>query len=534
MELVLSPCKSWRGWPVAICFVLAGVALGAEPAQVSPEPLAKEIDRRIEAFWKQSAVTPAPEADEFTLWRRLYLDLNGRIPRRDEWEALAQTKGAVDERYAAAVRSLLAGPEFSLHWGAELDQFIQGDYAGNGEFVDYLRSRLHAGAAWDAIFRELLLGPWETAEQRPAQRFLDVRAKDVDRLTTDATRVFFGVDISCARCHDHPLVDDWKQDHYYGMVSFFHRTTGGKGKVSEKTDGAVTFRTALGEQKTASVMFLTGTIVAPAEGESKQSATASRRRQLVEAALAEPRFLSRAVVNRIWASLLGRGLVEPVDQLHSGNAPSVPGLLEFLADDFVASGYNLKRLIGAVVLSKPYRLAGRTANSALPNPANFAAFPLRHLSRRQFGLSLLIATGHDAFGPSDAIFSRAEKISGAAGVLRMTQYLQTEAKLPSFQQGLDPGRDGQSSAAEALFVSNNPQIQKWFLAEGDSLASQLSSEQQLPALVQRAVRTVLSRPLADDQSAELVRFVESHPDRKQACQELLWALAASAEFRFQH
>ncbi len=138
---------------------------------------------------------------------------------------------------------------------------IQGSYAGNDQFVDYLRRGLRERKSWDTVFRELMLGPWDSEAMKPANRFLDKRAKNLDALTADAARAFFGVDVSCAKCHDHPLVADWTQDHFYGMASFFNRTTGGKGKVGEKNEGEVTFLAADGQAKTAKMMFLSGRVV---------------------------------------------------------------------------------------------------------------------------------------------------------------------------------------------------------------------------------------------------------------------------------
>src|SRR5262249_41820418 len=153
--------------------------------------------------------------------------------------------------------------------------------------------------SWDTIFRSLLVGPWKTDADKGAKGFLLKRAKNLDALTSDASRAFFGVDITCARCHDHPLVTDWKQDHYYGLASFFHRTQAATktGEITEKPDGELTFNVRGGGQHTAQLMYLTGLVVdaGKQDGAKKKDGSQSTRRELlVDAALAERSLFSRA------------------------------------------------------------------------------------------------------------------------------------------------------------------------------------------------------------------------------------------------
>src|SRR5262249_11743192 len=195
--------------------------------------------------------------------------------------------------------------------------------------------------------------------------------QSLDDLTNDTARVFFGVNVSCAKCHDHPLVSDWKQDHYYGMASFFNRTQGKRGgDVQEKSDGDVQFVTTKGERRTAKVMFLSGRMA--------DAAKPARREQLGQIALEDRHFFSRAIVNKLWAYLLGRGLVQPVDQMHSANPPAIPGLLEWLGDDLAANGYDLDRLIAGIVCSRVYQLSSVPAGEE-PAGTPFPAPPPQRL-----------------------------------------------------------------------------------------------------------------------------------------------------------
>lgn len=511
---------------------LTSKAIAAEPFAAA----AHQIDKHLTAHWQAKDITPANVADDATLLKRVTLDLIGRIPTLAEMELQLKDKQPLAERYPAIVAELLESPEFSLHMGAMLDEMLQGSAAGNADFSDYLRRSLREGKPWDKLFRELLVGPWDVPERKPATKFLELRAKDLDKLTTDTTRIFFGVDVSCARCHDHPLVDDWKQDHYYGMASFFHRTTGGKGSISEKNEGDVTFKAADGSQQTARVMFLSGQVATDPPEQDGKKPKVSRREQLVEIALSEQKFLSRALVNRLWEQFFGRGLVHPVDQIHSGNPPSVPGLLEWLAEDFVASGYNVKQLVGAIVSSRAYQLSSRWEHSTrVPDEGDFAVMRLQLLTPRQYAFSVLVATGRADFSSPSALEQRVERLSGNTGSKRITQYLATEQQAAELLKNLDQKQDGQTSAAEALFLSNNSAVQKLFVADEKTLSANLVAIQDPKQLAEAAIRGVHGRAADTSEIERLTAWINSQTSpRQQTCEQLVWVLVTSAEFRFKH
>lgn len=526
---------------VIVFFVLTHPSFAADKV-LSVEQAAAKIDGFAESHWSAHGIQPADRSDNAAFLRRITLDLAGRIPTTSELDQFLGDKSK--DKRTKVIAQLINGPEFPLHMGSVLDQMIQSRHAGNADFVDYLRRNVRDNKAWDVVFRELMLGPWDTDELKNANRFLDKRAKTPDVLTVDATRVFFGVDISCAKCHDHPLVADWSQDHFYGMASFFNRTTGGKGKVGEKTEGDVKFQDSDGKEKTARVMFLNGQVLdetAATESTTDDRKPASkpvgRREQLVNVALEERYFFSRSLVNRLWQHLFGSGLVHPVDQMHSANASAVPGLLEWLADDFVESGYDLRRLITVLVSSRIYQLSSEWPHdSEIPDATLFAVATLRPLSRRQLSFSLLLATGNARLPGPDPVQLRVERYLSVPGVQRVSQYLAIEKQAEELTRSLDPRTaDFQSSAVEALFMSNNPVTQNLVAAKDDNLAARLASLQDTRKVVATAIRMVFSREPRDDELPRLTEWFEKQKsDRSAAAAQLVWALVASAEFRFNH
>ncbi len=520
-------------FPMQLPFLcIAGVMCAAGPLRADgPSDLTAAIDARMEQHWQNAQVTPAALVDDAAFLRRLTLDLAGRIPTQREARAFAQDTAA--DKRVRAIRRLMDGPEYSLHLGRVLDEIIQGKYAGEPEFLEYIRAAAAQHKGWDRIFREVLLGPWDTKEMQGAQRFLSRRLNNLDDLTNDTAVVFFGVNISCAKCHDHPLVEDWKQDHYFGMASFLNPTyEGGKGNkgknnmpsLAEKGTAPVAYVTTKGERRTAKVMFLSGAVMTDPE---PKATPVSRRAQLVDSALEEKKFFSKAIVNRLWAYLMGRGLVSPTDQMHSANKPAVRGLLDFLGEDFAEHNYDIDRVMAALTASKVYQLASiRASESEEPKAKDFAVAPLRPLTPTQYAMSLVLAVGDDGFDKAETPEAR----------LRSYRSLEGQASALVGTKLLDPRSDRfQSSAGEALYLSNNADVQKLVTPAGNNLAARLAAMADAKQLVETAVWAVCSRPPTEQEREHLIKWIEERKDnRAKACSQLLWALLTSAEFRFNH
>jgi len=524
--------------------LLAAITLAGDSPSIgraaAEDRVVEKLDALVAQHWQAAGVNPAELADDSTFLRRVTLDLLGRIPTFRE--AVAFAEDSAPDKRRQAIRRLLDSPEYALHFGNVLDELIQGKYANDRDFIAYLRRSVAQRKSWDQLFREIMLGPWDSDEQKPASRFLSKRIRDLDDLTTDTSRVFFGIEIACAKCHDHPLVPDWTQHHYYGMASFFNRTYefGKERIVGEKDGDDVTFVDRAGNQSTARIMFLSGKVIGEptfvidpklkdlkerrkAEGRYLEPAF-SRRQQLVAVALEEKTFFSRAVVNQLWNYLLGRGLVHPVDQMHSENPPSVDGVLELLAEDFSSSGYDLDRVVNTIVSSRAYQLSSTWQSAAEPPAAeHFAVAPLRPLTPRQYAFSAALAAGGEAFDQS-AAESRAD------------QYRDLENRSAGLIESLDRRTANfQSSASEALFMSNNPAVQQLVAPADSNLVARLAAIPETGKLVDTAVWTVLGRSPDSDERLHLEQWFESRKqDRADACSRLVWALVTSAEFRFNH
>ncbi|MCZ2343700.1 MAG: DUF1549 and DUF1553 domain-containing protein [Bacteroidales bacterium] len=533
---------------LTIVLVFAGFAPAVELLPAN-KPIETVIDLAIQARLQADGVQPAPQADDATLIRRLTLDLVGRIPTLVETDDYV---GSSDpNKRAKLVDRLMASPGFVRFQAEQLDVMLNSTVAGDdrrqGSVRNYLRTALADGKTWDQIFRDLMLPNEDDPKTKSAVNFLKARARDTDRLTNDVSVAFFGVNVSCAQCHDHPLVADWKQDHFYGMKSFLDRTYEAGNFLAERGAGLVKFKPTRGPERSAQMMFLTGTIVdSPTVREltkdeqkrekeliekAKQDKKAppappfSARAQLVELALKpkESQFFARSIVNRLWYRLLGYGLVMPLDQMHSENPASHPALLDWLARDFRDHGYNLRQTIRGIVLSQTYSRSSIDPREIPPAASYFAVGRLKPLTPMQLAASLRIATrdpaGFAGMKPDERERQIESLVSGAAG---FAAYFE------------EPGDDFQIGVAEALFFSNSDRIAQEFLNNhGGTLLGRLKTVTDPREAVTLLVRTVYGRLPNADEMKGLTDYLARRTDRTpEAYKQILWALLTASEFRF--
>ncbi len=507
------------------------------------DPLGAVIDRHVDAKLKADAVAPAPQADDYTLVRRLTLDLVGRIPTTQESDAFVQSKES--DKRAKLVDRLLASPAFARYQASLFEVMLNDGKAGSG-LREYLTKSIAANKPWDVIFRELLLP--DEAVNKGTSEYLKPKLGDTDKLTSDVSVAFFGVNVSCAQCHDHPNVKDWTQDHFYGMKSFLSRTYDAGGVIAERPSGLVKFKPTKGAERQAKLMFLTGATIdtdtvrelnkdeqkkqKEMEEQAKKDKKAppppefSARAKLVEVALRpkEAEFFSKNIVNRMWHRFLGVGLVTPLDQMHSANRPSHPELLNELAADMTANKYDLRRLVRGIVMSKSYSRGSKYTSEAHPDSSTFAVAQLKPLTPFQLATSLKIATTDPKTfdGKADEVEKRLEQMESAARGFAGSIAQPTD----NFQIGV----------SESLLFSNSDRVLKEFLTDGNgTLLGRVKAEKVDADAHKLLVRTALARPATTAELKALGEYAARRTDRPaDANKQMLWALMTSPEFRFNH
>ena len=532
-----------------LMFALGVICLGtcaltsAEELLPADRPLPEVVDYYVNARLHEKNVTPVGRADDATLLRRLMLDLVGRIPTPPEVEEF--TADGDPDKLAKWVDRLLASEGFVRHQAEELNTLLI--YPENNDLRKYLTEAVKENRPWDQMFRELMLVEGQAKAPEGAHEFLRAYVNDADRLTNEVSVRMFGINVSCAKCHDHPLVEAWTQDHFYGMKSFFDRTFDNGGFIGEREYGLVSYQTVAGEKRDAQLMFLTGEMLdepehkEPTDKEKKQEKERlekfkkekqappppeySRRKRIVDVGLAPGgrEFFAKAIVNRMVHRLYGYGLVMPLDQMHDENDPSHPELLEWLARDFIAHSYDLQHLMRGLVLSETYARDSRWTSEDRPPMSYFAVANIRPLTPMQLGAALKIATlDPDSLRDDmqvedrDALAERtAQSGRGLAGEFEMPR--------PDFEIGVD----------EALFFSNNDRPQRELLSGG--LVNRLKEIEDDDQLIDTIYTQILLRSPEQQERDALKQYLTERTDRREdARRQIVWALLSSSEFRFNY
>ena len=350
------------------------------------------LRQRVDACIDQAAVGPIwPAASDEDWMRRAYLDLTGMVPEADE--ARAFLADASPDKRERLVDQLLASPRYARHMALLFDvMFVE---RGPDKAIPtpawqaYLQKSFADNKPLDQLCREIITTDGADPVLRPAVRFMLDRDCEPNAVARDTGRLLFGMDMQCAQCHDHPSVDDYLQEDYYGLFAFFVRSSSfndTKQKlllVAEKADGEANFKSVFtgnaadrvtprlpkGATMTAEPAFAKGEeyVVAPAK-DVRPVPKFSRRAQLGELLAASPEF-RRNLANRLWAQLFGRGLVHPVDFHHPDNPPSHPELLTLLSDELACVKFDAKAILRELMLTRVYGRSGDASlvtDSALP------------------------------------------------------------------------------------------------------------------------------------------------------------------------
>jgi Protein of unknown function (DUF1549)/Protein of unknown function (DUF1553) len=568
------------------------------PARAAPQPPAgpvllapADVDRLMRAAWAAAGVTPGTASDDAEFLRRATLDTVGRVPTLEEAEPfLADPR---PDKRTRLIDTLLASPDYAEHWAdVAVDLYIGRQFRKPGLekrldprafFVDVYR----ANRPYDRVAREMLTFTGEIVPSGPGVFLISHLRGGGPEVTASATaRLFLGVQIQCAQCHDHPYDARYKQDDFYGLVAYFARTrqkeekmeapvspgpesksSGPENKryfINDRPKGKTTFKrpgmgaaqaggAAPADEVVALPRFL-GRDVAPLPGEAP-------RDTLARAVIGSDLF-AKTLVDRLWAQLFGRGLVEPWDDLGGEGDPKHPELLVRLADDFRASGYDFKHLLRLMLLSQAYALSSRgptdaaapatapapVAETAPPAPAappastavtppTIARAAVRRLTPEQLFRSLLVATGAEhverdgqkdpTLTPEQVRDKVQDKIDKAMREVMFVFGDDEMAEVDAFNGNIP----------QALLLWNGDVTNQGARARPGSTLARILAASPVPAeRLRRIFLTAYARPPTADEAARLLPALTPAPgvDTRAACEDLFFALLTSSEMLTNH
>ncbi|MDV6031805.1 MAG: DUF1549 domain-containing protein [Phycisphaera sp. RhM] len=508
---------------------------------------------------------PAAITDDASFLRRVTLDLAGTIPTANEVrEFLADS--APDKRIKLVDR-LLGSPQYARRMQYVFDTMLMErrpyKHVTAEQWQAYLRESFLQNKSWRQLSQELLSADGADEQSRAAARFLLDRELNVDQVTRDIGRIFLGRDLECAQCHDHPAIDDYLQRHYYGLAAFIKRSylvqdpKTKKSSIGEKAEGDVEFTSVFTSEtdQTAPRMLDAPPVIDPPPGEQLYAVKPeknvravpvySRRLQLAKSLTDDAnRAFRENIANRMWALMMGRGLVDPVDMWHAQNPPSHPDLLNLLADSLLEHDFDLRYVLRELALTDTYQRSSRTdAMGHDPNAdraTDFSVALLKPLSPEQLALSMMRATGVAELQLAAAI-AKQEKTKDPQLALdpiwqeeTLTKALASDTKVFVEIFGFEGVQNAafDASADQALFLRNGASVQRW-VTQKNGLSDRLNALDN-DAVAEELYVSVFSRLPDEDETVFIQEMLDATTDRKADLQQLVWAALVSTEFRFNH
>jgi hypothetical protein len=534
-----------RLWLLAlgVCVALAPAArAGAPAAAEDARKLAERIDRLIDAPLARAKAPSAPIADDAALLRRLTLDVVGRVPTVAEVRRHLDDQGS--DKFERALERLLDSPGYANHFTniyrdlllPEAAQDLERAYLVPG-MENWLRRQFRDNVSYDKMVREILTLPlsrnandgrgdfeyFNGGGNSPMAFYLAKEGKP-EEIASASARLFLGVRIECAQCHDHPFAE-WRREQFWGQAAFFAGVRGGKngiyGPITEVPDRRELPIPNDPRNRVAQAVFLDGT-------EPRWKYKVGARETYADWLTAPDNpFFARAAVNRLWAHFFGVGLVDPVDNFDPQNPASHPELLDALAREFVAHGYDFKFMIRAITLSRAYRRSSVAAGPLAAADARlFGQQSVRGLSPDQLFDSLTVATGYrDPFNQRRQRFFNPNSPRGMF--------------LAKFQTGQEKATEHRTSIPQALAMMNNSLIVDLTHPDKGEILAAVSAApfMETPAKLETLYLAVLGRKPRPAEVEKFVPYIEAGGaagSQKQALADVYWALLNSPEFILNH
>ena len=500
-----------------------------------PKVVAAAVDEHVGDRLEDRKLKAAAVAADAEFLRRVYLDLNGRVPTPEQAAAFLDDK-APDKR-AKLIDALLASPEFGNHFGRTWREWIcppelPSDMNSGRQPVQQSRNlgtwfakRFNENAKWDEIVRGILTGKGEIKNE-PQLIYYGLVGQNahatMDGTTRSVGSLFMGVQLQCAQCHDDPY-RDWAQQEFWAMAGFFNSMTGDFGRIRTRETGgelSIPHSAFKNTGKRVTLGYLHGK---PQDAKRKADWRPDFTKWLTQR---DNPFFARAFANRLWFQLFTRGIVHPVDDMRALNPPTHPGLLNLLANEFAASGFDVKHLLRCICNSQTYQRTSRGKSEA--QQAAFGRAPIRVMTADMLLESLKLAYNDPKLDlrTHDKDSGNTNGESAAVGDPYMEfhrRFATNEEDTTDFTHGIP----------QMLTFINHPRLRS--ISEGGKVMEDfLKKHPDLePAqIIERLYLSTLSRRPTAEESAESVAYTAACDEPAQAYTDVLWMLVNRSEFLF--
>ena len=486
------------------------------------------VDAAVFEKLKQLQILPSDVCSDDEFLRRVTLDLTGRLPSADEAKSLIADV-ANPNRRAVVIDRLLDSNEFASFWALKWGDVLRSNSkklktAGVHKFREWIYESVRSDKPLDQFARELMTANGSVFENPPAN-FWRASRDPLDATETTA-QLFLGVRIQCAKCHNHPF-ERWTQDNYYGIAAAFARV-GRKNSVD--ADEEVIFTQAGGEvtqprtNKQMKVhLLLKGDVDIPPDQD---------RRTVFAAWLTSPEnpFFAKSVTNRIWGHLMGRGIVEPVDDFRDSNPPSNARLIDELSRQFVSNGFSQKWAIRTICNSRTYQLSSRKNGFNKDDEIYCSHANTRLLSAEQLLDGICAVTNVPEQFPGMPLGTRACELADPP----TDHYFLKVFGQPQREMACQCERSSESNLSQALQMINGPVVHNKLRADNGRIATMIKENKPDDEIIAALYLAALARTPSPEELLASKTHIAAQSDRRQALEDVGWAILNSKEFLFQH
>ncbi|MCA9157808.1 MAG: DUF1549 domain-containing protein [Planctomycetales bacterium] len=527
--------------PIPLAFVAA-----RPDFRWSAPPPNNLVDTHVFAKLQRLRINPSPLCDDRVFVRRAYLDAIGRIPTADEAQDFVFDND--QNKRAELIDGLLARPEFADYWALKWADVLRAeekvlDPTGVENYHGWIRQQIALARPIDEFVRDLVTGIGSTYKE-PAANYYRANRDAVTRGETTA-RLFLGTRLQCAKCHNHPF-DHWTQDDYYQWATLFSQIDYELGE-NERTD-KLDKNEFVGEQivlvsKQDEIRNpTTGEFAVPKflGGPKLPAEFHDDRLGALAGWLTDPgnELFANSQTNFIWYQLMGRGLVDPIDDFRATNPASNPRLLDALSAHFVASNFDLRQLVRTIMNSRTYQLSSEPNTTNVDDDVSFS----RCLVRRHSAEVILDMQSDVLETPAEFVgYPRGIRAVQIPGVHRVSprksaplpgdRFLSTFGK-PERIMACDCERSNETTLKQ-VFVLVGDGLNERLTASGGRLERLASSDESDSAVIDRLYWTALSRaPTQAELAASLSLLRSPAHDRGAAVEDIAWALLNAKEFLF--
>lgn len=489
------------------------------------------IDPLVWAKLERLGLAPSAPANDATFLRRVHIDLIGRLPTPAEVQAFLAD--STPDKRTRLVDQLLARPEYADHWANKWADLLRPNpyRVGIKAVMNYdvwIRDSFRQNKPYDAFVRELLTAQGSTWRNGAVTLFRDRRSPD--ELATITSQLFLGVRLECAKCHHHPF-EIWGQEHFYSFAAYFARVghkgqgvsppiSGGEEIILVKPAGTVS-HPLTGKVLEPRPLFGTAPAI-PSDGDPRESLAAWITSD-------DNHYFAQVIANRLWADLMGRGIVDPVDDLRGTNPPSNGPLLEALAKELRTQKYDLKKLLRAITTSYVYGLSSTPNERNLADTRNYS----RHYRERLRAEVLL-----DAVSDITGVAEKFEAMPPDSRAAEIWTHRTSSLFLDAFGRpdpNLDPPceRTGGTTLVQALHLMNSPKLFDKATSDASRAAKLAASDAKPEAIVEELYLLTYNRPAtAEERAACVALYAKPNVNRRKMTEDLLWALLNTPEFVF--